>query len=48
MVDYHILLKNLEYYDVRGISNKQFAFCLVKRNQFALLSGYNSNLPDVK
>ena len=37
-VDHHILLKKLEYYGVRGISNKWFASYL----------GYKSNLADVK
>ena len=30
-VDYHILLKKLEYYGVRGISNKWFALYLSNR-----------------
>ena len=48
MVDHHILLKKLEYYGVRGISNKLFASYLRNRKQFISINGYKSNLADVK
>ena len=47
-VDHHILLKKLEYYGVRGISNKLFASYLSNRKQFVSINGYKSNLVDVK
>ena len=43
-----MLLKKLEYYGVRGISNKWIASYLSNRNQFVSLNGCNSNLADVK
>ena len=46
--DHHILLKKLEYYDVRGISNKWFASYFSNRKQFVSINGYKSNLTDVK
>ena len=47
-VDHHILLKKLEYYGVRGISNKWFASCLSNRKQFLSINGYKSHMADVK
>ena len=48
-VDHHILLKKtIEYYGVRGISNKWFASYLSNRKQFVSINGYKSHLPDVK
>ena len=47
-VDYHILLKKLQCYDLRGISNKWFASYLSDRKQFVSINGYKSNLADVK
>ena len=47
-VDHHILLKKLEYYGVRGISNKWFPSYLNNRWQFASINDYKSNLADVK
>ena len=47
-VDRHILLKKLEYYGVRVISNKWFSSYLSNRKQFVLINSYKSNLPDVK
>ena len=47
-VDHHILLKKLEYYGVREISNKWFASYLSNRKQFVSINGYKSNLADVK
>ena len=44
----YTLLKKLEYYGVRGISNKWFASYLSKRKQFVSINGYKSNLADVK
>ena len=47
-VDHDILLKKLEYYGVRGISNKWFASYLSNRKQFFSINGYKSNLADFK
>ena len=47
-VDHHILLNKLEYYGVRGISNKWFASYLSNRKQFVSINGYKSNLVEVK
>ena len=47
-IDHHILLKKLEYYGVRGISNKWFASYLSNRKQLVSINGYKSNLADVK
>ena len=47
-VHHHILLKKLEYYGVRGVSNKWFASYLSNRKQFVSINGYKSNLADVK
>ena len=47
-VDHHILLKKLEYYGVRGISNKWFASCLSNRKQFLSINGNKSHMADVK
>ena len=47
-VDHHILLKKLENYGVRGISNKWFASYLVNRKQFVSINGCKLNLADVK
>ena len=47
-VDHHILLKKLEYYGIRGISNKWFASDLSNRKQFVSINGYKSTLADVK
>ena len=42
------LLEKLEYYGVRGISNKWFASYLSNRKQFVSINSYKSNLADVK
>ena len=47
-VDHHLLLKNVEFNGVRGISNEWFASSLSSRNLFATLNGYKSNLADAK
>ena len=47
-VDHHILLKKLENYGVRGISNKWFAWYLSNRKPFVSINGHKSNLADVK
>ena len=47
-VDHHILLKKLEYYGVRGISDKWFASCLSNRKQVLSINGYKSHMADVK
>ena len=41
-------MKKLEYYGVRGISNKWFASYLSNRKQFVSINGYKSNLAYVK
>ena len=40
--------KKLEYYGVRGISNKWFALYLSNRKQFVSINIYKSSLADVK
>ena len=47
-VDHHILQRKLEYYGVRGISNKWFASCLSNRKQFLSINGYKPHLADAK
>ena len=47
-VGHYILPKKIEYYSVRGISNKWFALYLSNRKQFVSINGYKSNLADVK
>ena len=47
-VDHHILLKKLEYYGVRGISNKWFASYLSNKKQFVSIIGCKSNLDSPK
>ena len=48
-VDHHILLKKLEYYGIREISNKWFASYLsIWVSQFVSLNGSNSNIVAVK
>ena len=47
-VDHHRLMKKLDYYGVRGISNKWFATYLSTRKQFVSINGYKSNLADLK
>ena len=46
-IDHHILLKKLQYYGVRGISNTWFASNLSNKMQFVSISGYKLNLGDV-
>ena len=46
-IDHHILLKTLQYYGVRGISNTWFASNLSNKNQFVSINGYKLNLGDV-
>ena len=47
-VDHHILLKKLEYYGVRGISNKWFPSYLSNKKQFVSINCYKSNLANIK
>ena len=47
-VDHHILLKELEFYGVRGSSNKWFASYFSFRKQFVSINDCNLNLADVK
>ena len=41
-VDHQILLKKLEYYGVRGLSNSWFRSYLTNRQQFVSVNGFNS------
>ena len=43
-VDHNILLKKLDHYGVRGISNKWFESYLTDRKQFVSINGFNSNI----
>ena len=45
---HHILLKKLEHFGVRGISNKCFASYLSDKKQFVSINVYNLNLVDFK
>ena len=47
-VDHYILLKKLEYYGGRIISNEWFASYLSNRKQFVSINVYKSNLADFK
>ena len=42
-VDHKVLLKKLEYYGIRGISNDWFKSYLTNRQQFVSINGYNSS-----
>ena len=42
-VDHQILLKKLDHYGVRGLSNKWFKSYLTNRQQFVSINGFNSN-----
>ena len=46
--DHHVLLKKLEYYSVREISNKWFPSYLNNRKKFISINCYKSNLVDIK
>ena len=43
-VDHHIILKKLEFYGVRGLSNDWFRSYLTDRYQFTSINGFDSNL----
>ena len=43
-VDHDILLKHLEHYDIKGISNNCFASCLSNRKQFVSINGFSLDL----
>ena len=42
-VDHRILLRKLDYYGVRGLSNNWFKSYLTNRQQFVSINGYNSS-----
>ena len=42
-VDHKILLKKLEFYDIKGIANAWFASCLSNRKQFVSIADTNSD-----
>ena len=46
-VDHNILLKELDHYGVRAISNKWFESYLTDRKQFASINAFNSNIPTI-
>ena len=46
-VDHNILLKKLDHYGVRGISNKWFGSYLTDRKQFVSINGFNSNISSI-
>ena len=46
-VDHNILLKKLDYYGVRGISNKWFESYLSARKQFVSINGFNSDISTI-
>ena len=46
-VDHNILLKKLDYYGVRGISNKWFESYLSDRKQFVSINGFNSDISTI-
>ena len=43
-VDHKILLKKLEYYGIRGLSNDWFRSYLTDRKQFVSINGYDSDM----
>ena len=45
-VNHHILMKKLEYYGVRGISNNFFLSYLNNRKEFVCLYDYKSSIAD--
>ena len=47
-VSHDILLKKLDHYGVRGISNDWFKSYLNDRPQFASINGFNSNYKTIK
>ena len=46
-MDHEILLSKLDYYDIRGISNKWFKSYLSNRKQFVSINGYDSGLAEI-
>ena len=47
-VEHDILLSKLEHYGIRGLANEWFKSYLSNRNQYVSITGYDSNLADVK
>ena len=43
----HNILKKLDHYGVRGISNKWFESYLTDRKQFVSINGFNSNISTI-
>ena len=43
----NILLKKLDHYGLRGISNKWFEICLTNRKQFVIINGSNLNVSTI-
>ena len=46
-VDQNILMKKLDHYGVRGISNKCFESYLTDRKQSVSINGFNSNISTI-
>ena len=46
-VYHYILSKKLDYYGVRGVSNKWFESCLTDWKQFVLINGFSSNISTI-
>ena len=47
-VDHNILLKTLEHYGVRGLANDWFHSYLLNRKQYVSISGFDSNMHNMK
>ena len=46
-VDHQILLSNLDYHGIRGISNNWFKSYLCNRKQLVSINGYDSELAEI-
>ena len=47
-VDHNILVKKLDHYGIRGVSNSWFKSYLNNRKQYVSINGFNSELDDIK
>ena len=47
-VDHNILVKKLDHYGIRGVSNSWFKSYLNNRKQYVSINGFNSELNDIK